>query len=227
MRKLVLSLMALGALPVPALLAVNDVGSIYAVIKEQRYDQTDNSSPTLKSDLPYRFSTYISQAPGGTIMGGTITPPATGSVKAPQPLMPNNDAPGSWGLPDQKFASLGSLNAAFGDGLYTLHVTGANGTYDAQLTLTGEIYPAEVPQVSNTNFSNGVLVIDPTQPFTVTWNSFADHGPNDVVVFELSVKNGEKVIQEILPGTATSQLVPANSLDPEKAYDMSITFLKA
>src|SRR5205085_295047 len=38
---------------------------------------------------------------------------------------------------------------------------------------------------------------------------------------------GSKVLQQILPGTATSQLIPANSLNPAEAYDISITFFKA
>ena len=63
-------------------------------------------------------------------------------------------------------------------------ITGANGTYDSQLTLSGEVYPAEIHEVSNSNFNNQALVIDPTQPFTVTWNSFADQAAGDAMVFQ-------------------------------------------
>ena len=219
-------LIAFNALPASVLFAVNDVGSVYAVLKEQRYNQTDNSAPILTSNQPYRFLTYISQASGGTLTGGTITPPGTGSVNTPQPFTANNDGIGSWGF-QQRFDSFGALNAAFGDGQYSLHITGANGTYNSQLTLSGEVYPAEVPKLSNTNFSSGVLVIDPTQPFTVTWNSFADHGANDVVVFNLSDSTGTKVIQQILAPTATSQLIPANTLQLGQTYGIDLNFIKA
>src|SRR4051812_22830533 len=111
MRKLVLLLTAWTALQASTLLAANDVGSVYAVLKEQRYDQTDNSNPTLKSDQPYRFEIYVSQASGGTVTGGTITPPASGSVHTAQSLAPQNDGLGSWGF-QQKFDTFPALNAA-------------------------------------------------------------------------------------------------------------------
>jgi sugar lactone lactonase YvrE len=228
MRKLVLLLlMALSAFPASMLLAANDVGSVYAVLKEQRYNQTDNSGAALTSSQPYRFDVYVSQAAGGTLTGGTVTPPGTGSIHTPQSLTPNNDGTGSWNVQDQKFDSFSALNAAFGDGPYAVHITGANGTYNAQLTLSGEVYPAEVPQVLNTNFNGGVLIIDPTQPFTVTWNSFADHGVNDAVVFETSNSSGTKLIEQILAPNATSQLIPANLLDPNDTYQIQIIFIKA
>jgi hypothetical protein len=226
MRGFLLALLVFSSVPASVLFAANDVGSIYAVLKEQRYNQTDNSAPILTSNQPYRFLSHVSQASGGTLTGATVTPPATGSIKTAQPLAANNDGMGSWEF-QQRFDSFSALNGAFGDGQYSLHITGANGTYNAQLTLSGEIYPAEVPQISNTNFSGGVLVMDPTQPFTISWNSFADHGPNDVVVFSLSSGNGPNVIEQILAPTATSQLIPANLLDPDQSYSVTLAFVKA
>lgn len=227
MKRFVLLLVSLSVFRVATLLAANDVGSFYVVLKEKRYNQTDNSGPILKNDQPYRLETHISQASGGIVTGGTVTPPATGSVHTAQSLAAQNDGLGSWGF-EQQLASLPALNAAFGDGLYSVHITGANGTYNSQLTLSGEMYPAEVPQLSNTNFSDGVLVIDPTKPFMATWNSFADHGANDVIVFEVSASNdGPTLLQQILAPDATSQLIPANLLDPEGSYRISLIFLKA
>jgi hypothetical protein len=188
MRRFFILLTALIALPSSALFAVNDVGPVYAVLKQMRYNQSDTSTPTLTSGQPYRFSTFVSQAAGGTLTGGMVTPPHTVGITSPQPLSSNNDGTGSQQF-EQRFDTLSALNAAFGDGQYSLQITGANGTYNSQLTLTGEVYPGEIPQFLNTSFAGGALVINPTQPFTITWNAFADHGTNDVVVFSLKDSN--------------------------------------
>jgi hypothetical protein len=224
-RRFFLLLIALNALPASVLFAVNDVGPFYAVLKQQRYNQTDASAPTLTPNQAFRFSTFVSQAAGGTLTGGTVTPPNTGTISTAQPLSPNNDGSGSQSF-EQRFDTPSGLNAAFGDGQYSLHITGANGTYNAQLTLSGEAYPGEIPQFLNTSFGGGALVIDPTQPFTVTWNSFADHNANDVVVFSLNDSNGQKLMQQILAPTATSQLIPANTLQFDQGYNIQLIFIK-
>jgi len=218
-------LIALNALPTSVLFAVNDVGPVYAVLKQLRYNQTDTSTPALTSSQPYRFSAFVSQASGGTLTGGTVTPPNTGGITSPQPLSPNNDGTGSQSF-EQRFDTFSALNAAFGDGQYSLHITGGNGTYNSQVTLNGEVYPSEIPQFLNTSFGGGALVIDPTQPFTITWNSFADHGTNDVVVFSLKDSNGQTLIQQFLAPAATSALIPASTLQFDQGYNIQLMFLK-
>src|SRR4029077_7723738 len=224
MRRFFILLTALTALPSSALFAVNDVGPVYAVLKQLRYNQSDTSTPTLTSNQPYRFSTFVSQAAGGTLTGGMVTPPHTGGITSPQPLSSNNDGTGSQSF-EQRFDTLSALNAAFRDGQYSLQITGANGTYNSQLTLTGEVYPNEIPQFLNTSFAGGALVINPTQPFTITWNSFADHGTNDVVVFSIKDSNGQTLIQQFLAPTATSALIAANTLQFDQGYSIQLMFL--
>ena len=142
MKRFFLFLVSLTIFRATTLLAANDVGSIYAVLKEQRYNQTDNSGPVLKNEQPYRLEVHVSQAAGGMITSGTVTPPANGSVHTAQALVAQNDGAGSWSY-EQKLNSLPALNAAFGDGSYSLHITGAKGTYNSQLLLSGEVYPAK------------------------------------------------------------------------------------
>ena len=225
MKRISLLIVVLNALLISAAFAVNDVGSFYAVLKQQRYNQSSTLPPTLSGSQPYRFSSIISRASGGTLTSGTLTPPNTGSVNTPQPYAPNDDGTGSLGY-EQRFTTSSARDAAFGDGQYSLHIIGGNGTYDSTLTLSGGIYPGEIPQVSNTNFRNGALVIDRTQPFTVTWNSFADHGANDVVVFSLSDSSGQTLMQQILAPTATSQLIPANTFQTAQEYSIELIFIK-
>jgi hypothetical protein len=116
--------------------------------------------------------------------------------------------------------------SAFGDGLYAMDVTGGSGTYHAQLTVNGEAYPAEIPQISNSNFSNGALLIDPRQSFTFTWNSFADHGAQGLIIFALTDSSGQSVVFQILAGSATSQMIPANTLQPISGYSLQLFFLE-
>jgi hypothetical protein len=140
----------IAAMSTPALLAVNDVGSYYTTFKAKRYNQTDATTVTLNNN-PYRFISRVSQASGGSLTGGTVTPPNTGSVTTPQSFVAADDGTGSLQF-NQNFVSLSALNAAFGDGLYAMDVTGGSGTYHAQLTVNGEAYPAEIPQISNSKF---------------------------------------------------------------------------
>jgi hypothetical protein len=224
MKRILLLLTASNVLTMSAVLAVNDVGTFYVVFKEQKYNQTDTSIPVLGNN-GYRFTSRISAAAGGTLTGGTITPPNTGSVKTAQAYTQTNDGTGSLQF-QQKFTTLSALNGAFGDGSYSLQITGQNGNYNSQLTVSGGTYPGEIPQVSNTNFSNGALLVDPRKAFTVIWNSFADHGANDTIVFSISDANKQTVMLQILAPTATSQVIPANTLQPLKGYTINLIFLK-
>ena len=105
MKKIPLLLIGLIGLTTPLpLLAVNDVGPFYVSFKEVRHNQTDTSAPALSIN-PYRFSTFIPQASGGTLTGGSVTPPNTGSVTTPQPLVANNDGIGSFSF-GQKYTTL-------------------------------------------------------------------------------------------------------------------------
>jgi hypothetical protein len=224
MKRILLLLAASNVLTISAVLAVNDVGLFYVVFKEQKYNQTDTSMPVLGNN-GYRLTSRISAAAGGTLTGGTITPPNTGSVHTPQAYTPTNDGTGSLQF-QQKYTMLTDLNTAFGDGLYSIQITGGSGTYNSQLTVSGGTYPGEIPKVSNTNFSNGALQFDPRKAFTVTWNSFADRGANDVIVFTVSDANKQNVMLQILAATATSQLIPANTLQASKTYSLNLIFLK-
>lgn len=222
---LVFAASLIAAMSASAVLAANDVGSFYVTFKAQRYSQTDATTVALNGTNPYRFTSRVSQASGGSLTGGTITPPNTGSVTTPQPYAAANDGTGAIQV-EQKFSTLSALNAAFGDGQYTIAVNGGSGTYNSQLTLTGETYPSEIPKLSNTNFNNGALLIDPRKPFTVTWNSFAEATAQDAVIFTLSDANNQNVMLQILPGSATSQLIPANTLQPISGYSLTLYFFK-
>src|SRR5689334_14715698 len=150
MRKISCLLIGLSLLPLSGLFAANDVGPYYFVFKQLRYDQTSAATPVLHTDLPYRFTSFISQAPGGSLTSGTITPPNGGTIHTPQPFAVSGD--GSLDF-EQHFATLATLNSNLANGQYSIHVDGANGTYNAALTLSGDGYPAEIPQILNTNFS--------------------------------------------------------------------------
>src|ERR1700751_1339059 len=102
MRKILLLLIGLNLSPLSALFAANDVGPFYFAFKQKRYTQTSASTPTIHSDLPFRFDSLISQAPGGTLNSGTITPPNTGTINTAQAYDPNNDGTGSFQF-EQRF----------------------------------------------------------------------------------------------------------------------------
>ncbi len=191
--------------------AVTDVGE-YDVGKTATYLQTGDVTPSLSTSNAYKFSSQISYgATGSVLASSTLAVPAgaTGTVT----YAANG---GNTRLKySQFYATAADLNAAFPDGNYTFTInTSTPNTYNSTLALSGVTYPTDIGTISNTNWSGGELVIDPTQSYTFTWNAsndlHLDFGLNNTTINENIINSGS--------GLPSSYTMAANTLAPGQSY---------
>jgi hypothetical protein len=185
------------------------------ITKGIQYEQSGTATPTLDPEEPYQF--YANLDPGTTgslLLTSTLTPPSGSTGKV-------NFQLGSNGLQfQQDFATQSALDTAFENGTYQVEVqTSAPSTITGQLTFGPETFPP-IPQISNTNWANDALQIDPTQDFTLTFNSY--NNSSDGGIF-LDINN-----TDFSPGTpangATSIVIPAGTLQANQLYQAQLGF---
>ena len=207
--------------------AVQDVGPHYWILKKHAFDQTSSSTPSANA-AAFQFSSVVEKAPGGQLINSSfVLPPATGAITSQRQYTVASDGSLRY---DVSFGS-GSqqnLDSAFGPGSYHLELIGSQGVHHpVDLTLTGNIYPAEIPKLNNSNFKNGQLVVNAAAPVTLTWNSFADRDSfDDVIILTITDTSRAIVLRNVLPASATSKTLPANFLKPENSYIAELTFFK-
>ena len=158
----------------------------------------------------------------------TVTLPAGSSASSPQGLSNANDGTGIFTF-QGKFADQATLDSNYADGTYHMQITGASSTvYTANnLVLTGGVYPSTTPTITNTNWSGGNLVVNPSAAFTLNWGAFSGAGANDRIVLSLqNTTTGQSAFFAFLPSSATSQTFGANFFQPNQTYQGSIDFLK-
>ena len=208
-----------------SLQAATEIGPNYIVFKEVKSNQSDVATVTLANN-PYRFGVFVQATSDGSISGGTVSLPAGSSVASPQTLVAQNDGTGGYGF-QQKFTDQASLNSSFNDGTYALQVTGfSSAIYNANLALTGGVYPSLTPTVTNTSWSGGNLLVDPSAPFTLTWGAFAGSTSTDHVFLSLQNAAFQTVFSLVLPNSATSQTFAASFFQPNQTYKANLSFFK-
>jgi hypothetical protein len=206
----------LGAIGLVSSLAASDVGAYYVVGKEEYYYQTSNvTPPALDVDNAYGFTTMIDAGTSGMLLtSSSLTPPggSTGTVTYTQS--------GSGNLKfGEQFQTKSLLDSAFKNGTYEMTIqTSTPNTYMVPITLGSDDYPTTIPTITNT-FSSGDIVIDPSQPYTFTWNGFTGL----LVQFQIQ---GTSVDYQATQtnGTQTSDMIAASTLAPDETYTASLEF---
>jgi hypothetical protein len=169
---------------------------------------------------------YVEAASRGSITGGSVTLPAGGSATSPRSLAAQNDGTGAYGFVAQ-FASQSALNTAYADGTYGLQITGASSTnYSASLSLSGDVYPSATPLITNTTWSGGKLVVNPSASFTLNWDAFSGATASDKIVLSLTNPSSQIVFLQFLSPTTTSQTFTTGFFQPNQIYQGSLFFVK-
>jgi hypothetical protein len=207
----------------------------YSVIKSVRYVQTASTSVLLDPQMPTRLAVAL-QAPAAIKSGAVGN---TNSSLVPTITLPN-------GVADQLLGIFGvfrfydspaveaALDATYPPGPYVLHFDvgagdrghGTNVPYTVSMTMPAT--PTTVPVL--TNFDEA-QAIDPTQNFTLRWNSFATQSPEAVIVLTVSDQFGKLIFQapnpcvsRTLAATDSSINIPANHLKPGLNYNGTLQF---
>jgi len=155
--------------------------------------------------------------------------PAGSSATSPKPLSLQNDGTindGTYAFRDA-FADQPALNSNYADGTYVLQLTGASSaTYNASLSVTGEVYPSLTPTITNTNWIAGSLAVDATASFTINWGDFTGSTASDRIGIGIGRIQDQTATFQVLSSTATSFTFPANFFQPDSSYIITIVFLK-
>lgn len=187
-----------------------DVSS-YRVAKVHRYEQSSTAAPT-ESATPYLFYANVT----GKVF--EIDSASVDSAFGPQELSLVGDR-FEFEFP---MPSLQLLNSVFPDGNFPVTIDSANdGLSFAQLSLSGSSLPTTIPHVSNYTAAQS---INAAANFTLTFDPFTGAAANDY--YELQVVDSDENTAFSSSGTASSVVIPANTLQPDASYTGRLRFVK-
>lgn len=184
----------------------------FGVIKTNGVTQTANGSSSMSGT---EFSAYVF----GTALAGTysVTPPGTGTVTTAQNLVIN----GSFNSASFSvaYADVSTMNAAYGAGVYHMELpNGGSPTSWNLQSLTGDLYP-NAPLVTGT-WSGGLLQVDPTQNYLLTFASFGGFNTDD----SISMKIDGIGTNYFANTSVTTFQIDAGTLTAGMTYDVSLRF---
>ena len=187
--------------------SVNATITDYELLKLADYTQTSDAQPTTLTEYS-AVEQVVSSA-------GDFTSASFSGGGSSLTL------PGSNGtfIAGQIFSTKGALDAAVPNGTtFTFALTG--GTYGGQTaTVTSfatDQYPPSVPYLTGTTFDS-LQNVNAAHPINLTFNS----QPNGSSVI-ISTSSGAVYSNFTLPASATSLLLPANTLQPGQTYQMDL-----
>jgi hypothetical protein len=193
----------------------------FVVGKAWEYDQTSASVPLLDTNIPYVFSGVTSLASNRTATTVTLTLPTAGVSN----LVQNFLYPWDFYLAGYN-TNLTTYNATFPAGNYIFNVY--SNAADQQVTVDLPNYAQpNAPHVSNWAAAQ---TINPSLPFTLTWDAFTGGGSTDyvsVVIGGTLFQTGGFGQTNALHGTATSVTIPAATLSASSNYLADLAFYHA
>lgn len=205
---------------------VMDIG-YYGVGKSKIYVQTGSGTVSFDG---YTFEAFADATTSGSVLGGTVAGPFTGS---PGSLMADS---GGAHYNSIFFGSQTALDAAYANGTYTLTINQQhNGmTSPISLLLNGDAYVPDIPMLTldNGSWSDGVYYVDPNQATHFGWTFSSYNSATDVVLFNIEPASGgmDTVDVEFFPPTNAPNGYTVGSGTftggPSTAYDVRLTFAR-
>ena len=193
----------------------------YGVTKSGSYVQTSGAEPAPAAEDPFQFGVFVtSPAAGPAITSGSLTLPG-GTLKTLEA------APfGGFLFYSETPATSAALEAAAPAGNYTLRLQ-PSGQAERSLAMTIPANNPPIPTVANYPETQAV---NPAADFTLRWGAFTGAGNNDYI--SLTIHDTTNVVfaapdlcvPRELPVTATSIVIPANTLRSGKVYDARLSF---
>ena len=214
-------------------LAVAADAIIYSVLKGQIYQQDNPIMPWLlrpdstSNDQAMKVDISLDMTASNSVTSASVQLPNGTNIV----LSANSD--GDSRDFNRSFEHKPELDAEFPNGNYTMTINGTtDGTKNIVLSLTGDAYP-NVPRISNWEATQD---LNPTNAFTLTWDSFTGGTVSDFVyvMIEESGTNGSTTRFESsdpgqagsLNGTSNSIVIPGGTLMESKSYSLSLGFFK-
>jgi hypothetical protein len=199
-----------------------DEFSFCSVGKGIYYDQTGGGNPVLKMPRTYWFRAEL--RPEGYFQWAQLKPPVGSSI----PLF--RATPVTPFMAWRGFTNETSLNAAFSEGDYVF-VSG-NFPPTQQPLMTNSLVSGAFPSTPTIANLSEAQSVDASADFTLVWEPFAGGVSGDFISVEIQNSTGRKFLTPefgtggALNGTATSVIIPANTLSPGHAYLGRLVFEK-
>jgi len=195
--------------------------SFFRLFKTLSYEQTSNAQP----------STLAIASGDATILYNDVNDFSTAQVNSTSPLSPMALTPSFTGAVSygQLFATSGDLDTDFPDNtIYAFGISGGTlGTDAAALnTPATSIYASQVPYFNGTTYDQ-LQGMDPAAPFSFTFDGYAAPvGGNTPLIFFSITRDsdGAFIYGDSGANTLTSFLAPANTLEPNTAYTVSLIY---
>ncbi|MBS0662048.1 MAG: immunoglobulin domain-containing protein [Verrucomicrobia bacterium] len=194
----------------------------YIVRKGHFYVQTSASGAVQHATAPYVFQAQA-QVTGMSLnltTGTSVSLPYVAGDDSYEIVAP--------------FTSKTAMDTAYPNGTYTITGTGQP---TRTFTVTPDRYPSDAPAITNGTWSNGVLVINPTQNYTFNLSNFSTYASTGVAgheSFSIDTNSGNGFHQEIATQAVfgltasstplTSVTLPANSLATGNVYQLELQF---
>lgn len=190
-------------------------GFVHAKI--QNLTQTSSAAPVSNPVSPFQFGSLIT-AGTATINSATLTFTGTSSPRDYTAV-----GGGNFSILDT-FLTQAAMDAAYQNGNYTLSVDTSAGIFSRSIFVIPFSYPT-TPQltVPAGDWQSGVLVIDATADYTLTWSPFSNANPVDLI--ELLISDSGLLLAPF-PASQTSYVLPAGSLQPGLTYVCDLAFLR-
>ncbi len=206
--------------------SANAAPDFYRVGKTVVYQQTSNTQPVTPTTVyggVDMFTSVPADFTSARVFSTTTTPPSP----VPEFVL-TQFSPGYWGS-SQTYANLAAMdtNLPPGDTFGFLVEGGLLGSQLALLPIPAtDLFSPNVPYYTGTEFTQ-LNNMDTRLPFTLTWNSFtpaptANDSPIFLSIYRVS--DGQTMISTSLSNTATSFLIPANTLAPSTQYQAYLDF---
>lgn len=197
----------------------------YVLAKGIFYAQTNSDLPVFAFDTPYAFLAQVTESSSGTVSSAALQLPGGSTwslIENPEDEMFELKS---------TFATTASLEGSFPNGTYTFTIVGVHdGTNQAPLTLTGDLYP-NAPHISNWTAAQHIVA---TNDFVLTWDAFSGGTTGDFIHVYIENTSGETCFRtpdpgdpHALTGTNTSITIPAHTLPAGGTYRAQLLFAKA
>jgi hypothetical protein len=191
------------------------------------YTQKPGEAPVLKTPLPYLMRAdmlAVSNRLNSVLFRSLVNPFPTRFLIEKGPFQN-----GTWMVVD-RHASQSSLNTAWPVGKYSFDVSPRSGPMLFYTnTLPATTFPP-APQVDNLVAAQS---IDASNAFTLVWPPFSGGTTNDLIYLQIYSSTGTvhrtgfiPAATNALDGLATAAVIPANTLNPGRAYLGRLTFYK-
>ena len=195
----------------------------YVIAKDEGFNQSSAAPPAPKGN-PFRFNAIVGLSTPNSVTSASVRSLPGGQV---EPLTAQLY---SFEL-QAKFTTLSELDAAAPNGNYEMLVNAVHdGTHTITLPLNGDMYPSTPPHINNFAAAQS---INPTAAFTLTWDPFSGGTANDFIQVAIADVSGVTLFQSPDPGkpggldgTATSLVIPANTLPPATTLGGQLLFAR-